>query len=183
MKEYYLTIKSNEISVVNKIIKSISSYDCEIHLDNKDSEKSYDFRYNELSNHKLCESVGRSDLDTSRDMNFYNFVSKILEEYGLSKEHKGFKYAIECIRLINTYGLGNYTMEKDIYPAVSSWYNTSICSVEHNIRNAISFSWDNYVNSESENESEMKNFARKPSNSRFLGHISRLTFLAYIGAY
>lgn len=182
MKEYYLTIKSQDVKIISEIMSELSLYDCEMHLDKKDSDKMYNFSFNETSSHKLAESLGRTTLDRSRDMGFYSFVSNILEGFGLSKEHKGFKYAIECVRLINTYGLGNFTMEKDIYPAVSAWYNTNPRSVEHNIRNAIEFSWNKHIKGK-DKDSEIKTFACKPSNARFLNHISKLTFLAYMGAY
>ena len=183
MKEYYLTIKSRDLKIVNEIMNELSLYDCEMHLDKRNCDTMYNFSFNESSGHRLAESVGRTKYDTSRDMNFYNFVANILEGFGLSREHKGFKYAIECVRLINTYGLGNYTMEKDIYPVVSSWYNTNIRSVEHNIRNAIDFSWKKHEQSNSNSDSEIKMFKSKPSNVKFLNHISKLTFLAYIGEY
>lgn len=181
MKEYCLTIKSKDLKIVNEIMNELSLYDCEMHLDKRETDRLYNFTFNEMSGHRLAESVGRTRLDASRDMSFYNFVANILEGFGLNKDHKGFKYAIECVRLINTYGLGNYTMEKDIYPAVSSWYNTNVRSVEHNIRNAIDFSWKKYLENEDFIDSEIKTFSSKPSNVKFLNHISKLTFLAYMG--
>lgn len=183
MKEYYLTVKAKDQNVIYDIMQDLSSYNCDMHLDKTDASKMYVFDFNETSYMKLGERIGRTSSEYKKDMQYFNFVSNILDAYGILSTHKGFRYAIECVRLMNTYGLENYTMENDVYPIVSRWYDTSPNSIEHNIRNAITNAWERNVSSENpEEKNEMVFFRTKPSNVKFLKHISRLTFLSHIGA-
>lgn len=182
MKEYYLNIKVDDVETINNIMHDLSYYNCDIHMDKKDPSKIYTFEFNHNSYNRLGERKGRTTEEFKNDMNYFNYVSKILEAFGISYTQKGFRYIVECVRLMNTFGLENYTMEKDVYPIVSKWYGTNVSSIEHNIRNAISCAWDKNKDVTDSEKSQMRFFEKRPSNVKFLKHICRLTFLAYMGA-
>ena len=185
MKEYYLSIKTKDIDTINNIMSDLSIYDCDMHLDKIENKNfaNYTYKQREVAGHKIGEKVGKTLSEYKNDLNFYNCVGAILDSFGINKEHKGYRYSVECVRLMNTYGSGNFTMKKDIYPTVSQWYNTIPSTIEHNIRNAIDSSWKENSELPSFRQNEMKTFAKKPSNMKFLSHICRLTFMIYIDAY
>lgn len=185
MKEYYLSIKTKDLETINNIMSDLSIYNCDMHLDKYDDQAvaSYNHTRKEYMGQRLGERVGKTLSDYKKDMNFYNCVGTILDSFGINKDHKGYRYAVECVRLINTFGTGNFTMKEDVYPPISKWYNTLPSAIEHNIRNAIDSSWRANLELPGNRKSEMRVFKRKPSNVKFLSHISRLTFMIYMDAY
>lgn len=175
MKEIWIRVKAEKENIISDILTDLSRYECDFHLDKHDRYMRYPFAYNEISYTRLGEKAGRSPEEYRKDMLFYGHASNALSSYGLSPRHKGFKYAIECIRLIIIYGIDDFTMSKDVYPMISKWYNVSENSIEHDVRNAIGQAWLESQNTDIEHKSNMAIFAKRPSNTRFLKHLAKIT--------
>ena len=173
MKTYNINIVLSNSNDLTEIINDLSKYECAIHIDKNISSNNYTQGFSEYSYQKLGEGC-KSENEYMADMDFYKNTSKLLQEYGLSPKHKGFSYAIECIRLMNTYGMDIYTMDSDVYPVISKLYNVAPSSIEHNIRNAINNSWNNHRESTENDDNKIKEFNKKPTNIKFLKHISEL---------
>lgn len=181
MKTYNINIVLYNRDDLTEIINDLSKYECAIHIDKNNSGMNYAQEFTEHSYQKLGEGC-KSEVEYIADMDFYKNTSKILQEYGLSPKHKGFSYAIECIRLMNTYGMDVYTMDSDVYPVISKMYNVAPSSIEHNIRNAINISWVNLQKYNENDNNKINQFKKKPTNIKFLKHIAELTKYASIDA-
>ena len=168
-------MSADDEKIIPEIIKDLSKYDCDYVVDKHDElNAKYTYVYDEVPLMKLGERNGKSVKEYKNDMSFYNSAGKALISYGISPDHKGFRYAIESIRLLLVYGNDEYRMDHDVYPVISEWYNVSPGSVEHNIRNSIGNAWKrNFYNTEVKNN--MSIFAEKPSNIKFLRHLAKIT--------
>lgn len=174
MKELILKVSTRDENIAGEIMKELAKYDCNYNIVKEESSNKYTYMYQNLPYTRLGDITNRTNEQYRKDMNYYNSVGNILLSYGIKSNHKGFKYAIECIRLMNTYGIDNYSMTEDVYPVVSKWYNVTATSVEHNIRNAINNSWQNY-SEDTSHYCDMKVFSRRPTNRKFLKHIAKIT--------
>lgn len=183
MKEFTLSVSTKKKDTMLEIIKDISQYDCEIKISKEEEELPYSFNFSETAYHKLGEKRGRTVDEYKRDLDLYNYLSKVLKEYGISEKHKGFRFAIECIRLIHMYGVEKYTLDADVYPIVSKWYDVTQSCIEHNIRNAISTSWNHNKDKKIDEKNKMSSFDEKPTNLKFLRHVADRTNYAIINAY
>lgn len=174
-KEYYINVCTSNAETATVIADILSKYDCKYSLGQEDKQIDYDHKYKEFPYTKLGEKTGRTKDEFKKDLDYYNKVSKILKGFGLTPTHLGFKYSIECVRLMNNYGMESYTMDEDVYPLIAQWYQVTPSAVEHNIRNAINHAWDNAHEEELAIDSEITGFKKKPTNVKFLKHIARLT--------
>lgn len=175
MKEYSINVVTKDDEVVSGIMRALSAFDCDIHVDKTDRAKRYPSKYDSISFSRLGEKDGRKPSDYKKDMVFFKHASAALESYGLSSKHKGFRYAIECIRLIIVYGTDTYSLNKDVYPIVADWYMVTPACVEHNVRNAIICAWDRTRDCAQEYQSKMAIFASRPTNYKFLDHLAKIT--------
>ena len=174
MTEFVIRVSVKNEDDVSSLLNDINKYDCKYNIEKDDSKDKYNFMYKELPYGKLGEKYGRTKEEYQKDLKYYDAVSKLLESYGMDSNYKGFKYSVECIRLINAYGIESYTMDFDVYPLVSKWYNVTPQSIEHNIRNAINNSWRDYESGKRP-DSLISIFNRKPTNIKFLKHIAKTT--------
>ena len=174
MKEFILRVSTRNEHIAGEIMNELEKFDCNYNIVKDDTSNKYSYMYQNLPYTRLGDISNRTNEQYRKDMNYYNSVGNILLSYGIKSNHIGFKYAIECIRLINTYGIDNYSMAEDIYPVISKWYNVTSTSVEHSIRNAINNSWDKHIEDSSYN-SDMKVFNKKPTNRKFLKHIAKIS--------
>ena len=175
MKNLNISLMPTSEDQAEEIIRLLSKFDCEITINRSDVPQKYVFGCNDVSFSKLGERVGRTPEEYQRDMDYFDTISEILNKFGLSPNHKGFRYAIEGIRLITTYGLDDFNMNNDIYPIIAKWYGVSETSVEHNIRNSISAAWDRMITSPEKYRSSISVFMNKPTNVKFLKYIARMT--------
>ena len=174
MKELILRVSVKNEEIAGAIMNDLANYDCNYNIVKEESSNKYTYMYQNLPYTRLGDISNRTNEQYRKDMHYYNSVGNILLSYGIKSNHIGFKYAIECIRLMNTYGIDNYSMTEDVYPVVSKWYNVTATSVEHGIRNAINNSWEK-LNDDSSYYSDMKVFTRKPTNRKFLKHIAKIS--------
>lgn len=182
MKEFNIKVKTSEEDVANAIVNDLSRYECNYQIGKDDKMPEYNFNYQSIPYTKLFETRNRTPDQYKKDITYFNYIGNVLTAYGLSSKHKGYKYCVECIRLMNIYGLDSYSMVKDVYPVVSSWYEVSPSSIEHNIRNAINNSWKrcNEENALNKENNCINMFKRKPTNIVFLKHIAKVTnYLIY----
>ncbi len=174
MKEIVLKVSVKNEDIAGDIMKCLGEYDCEYSIWKEDVSNSYSFMINDIPYTRLGDVKSRTNKEYRKDMELYKNVSKILSSFGIKSTQLGFKYIIESIRLINIYGLYNYSLSEDVYPVISKWYNVSTSSVEHNIRNSIESSWKRYTE-DSHQKSGMSFFLRKPTNLKFLDHIAKIS--------
>lgn len=174
MKEIELKVVANSEEVASRIMKDLAKYNCNYSLVKEEMSMKYTQLYDKLPFSRLGDVTIRSNSEYKKDMKYYEGVGKILSSYGLLPTQKGYKYSIECIRLINLYGLDNFSMKDDVYPVISNWYKVSQTSVEHNIRNAIYWAWSKWEEN-IDLSSNMKHFKSRPSNVKFLKHIAKIS--------
>lgn len=118
------------------IIKKLSSYNIKYFLlkpfDLKDLEQ------------RVLEATQTEDKKamTTYDYDLKISVTKILHELGVPSHIKGYQYIREGILLLynNPDIVGGIT--KELYPEITSRFNTSVSRVERAIRHAIEVSWN-----------------------------------------
>jgi len=92
---------------------------------------------------------------------------KLLRNYGIHENHKGYPYIIDSVWLILKMGAFDVKLSKDVFPRVASSHNVQdIRNIEHNIRNAISAACRDDLNKS--NTNFMYKFGRKPTTKEFL---------------
>lgn len=181
MKELVLRVTAKNEDVAVKIMKDLKKYNCDYNLVKENVNKGfYGTKYN------IPISLNEKDNVTKKEKNqnieYYRSVGKILLLYGIPSHQLGFKYLIECVRLMNSFGIDNYSLQNDIYPLVAEWYNVSNTSIEHNIRNSINYAWDMFQKGDVVSN-DMKYFRIRPTNLKFLRHIAKITSLNIADAY
>lgn len=182
MKELVLKVTTKNEDVAAKIIKDLKKYNCDYKLVKEDKPNNGFYTYSNYLPSRLSEKDNVSKKEYNSNMKYYRSVGNILLLYGIPSHQLGFKYLIECVRLMNSYGIDNYSLGNDIYPLVAEWYNTSSTSVEHNIRNSINYAWSMFQRGDVINN-DMKYFKIKPTNLKFLRHIVKITSLNIAESY
>ena len=177
MKELVLKIKTKDDSTACNIMYDLSKYDCDYNLVKEDKNASYSPMYKDLPYARLGDNIYRTNIQYRKDMEYYRSLTDVLMEFGLPNNQIGFKYIIESVRLINTYGMEGFSLNKDIYPIIAKWYLVSTNSVEHNIRNCINCGWFNYQNNP-HLHNDMEIFDKKPTNMKFLKYVAKIS--AYV---
>jgi len=175
MKSYSINISTRKADIVPDIMVALAKYDCDIKIEKQSSPREYPFTYADLSLLKLGEKKGRSPEQYKSEMKLFKHAGLVLNNFGISSKHKGFVYAVECIRLINTYGMDDFKMDSDVYPIVGEWYGVTPNSVEHNIRNAINIAWDKAMSRGDFEKAPISFFQKKPTNIKFLKHVAKVT--------
>jgi len=175
MRAYTINISTHRPEIVPDIMVALSKYDCDIRIEQQEAKKKYPFSYADLSFLKLGEKKGRTPLQYKNEMKLFQHAGLVLNNFGISCKHKGYVYAVECIRLINTYGMDDYSMDSDVYPVVGEWYGVSPNSIEHNIRNAINIAWEKACDRDDFTSCPIAHFSKKPSNIKFLKHVAKIT--------
>ncbi len=74
--------------------------------------------------------------------NLHNFVSDILSMLCITPNYNGFIYLRESIKILVNEPISSRSFSKCIYPQLSKQYNTSIASIERNIRTVIQKGWE-----------------------------------------
>ena len=179
MKEIVLKVSAKNEEIAGDIMKCLANYDCQYNIVKEDVSKNYTYMIKDIPYTRLGDVNTRTNRQYRKDMDFYKSVGNILLSFGIKSTQLGFKYIIESIRLINIYGLNNYSLSEDVYPVISKWYDVSSSSVEHNIRNSIDSSWSRYVQGE-QIKCGMSCFLKRPTNLKFLDHIAKIS--AYLVA-
>lgn len=178
MDTYSLTIRTLDNDMMMKMVSELAKYECNISIEKNAENKHYTFNYEETSYQRLGEKKGRTLEEFKEDQKFFDYISSVLKSYGLNDKYRGFRYIIECIRIMHIYADDVYSLGLDIYPIVSNWYKVSQSSVEHDIRNTISESWKNYqfeIDNGIKPSTKMTEFDKKPTNLKFLRHVSNIT--------
>ena len=174
MKEIELKVTTPNDEIAGDIMKMLATFNCNYSIVKDDKSRNYSYLINDIPYSRLCDIKGKTNKQYRKDMDTYKSVGNILLSFGIKSSQLGFKYIIESIRLINIYGMNNYSLSEDVYPVISKWYNVSPTSIEHNIRNSINSSWDRYVE-DSQQRCGMSCFLRRPTNLKFLDHIARIS--------
>lgn len=182
MKELVLKVTTKSEDVASQIIKDLKKYNCDYNLVKENVRTNGLYEYKNNMPTKLCEDDVVSKNDKNANMKYYRSVGKILLLYGIPSHQLGFKYLIECVRLMNSFGMDNYSLRNDVYPLVAEWYDVSETSIEHNIRNSINYAWDLFMKGDVINN-DMKYFRNKPTNLKFLRHIAKITSINIADSY
>lgn len=95
-------------------------------------------------------------------------VEKVLRSLGAKGTDTGYRYAVASILIyIDYWEMDKHVMiTKDIYPIIANDYNTTVYSVERNIRTVINRCWN--CNPKVVNELFGYELNQKPSNADFL---------------
>ncbi|NLY87383.1 MAG: hypothetical protein GX083_02390 [Clostridiales bacterium] len=110
-----------------------------------------------------------------RQLLFISTIRDLLNEYGIHESNKGYIYIIDAVRVILELGSLDIRLNTDIYPLVACDFKIKKISViEHAIRNAIAAAYRDYERSNDSNA--MGRFTKKPSNKKFLFHITDSIF-------
>lgn len=182
MKEIELKVTTPNDEIAGDIMKMLATFNCNYSIVKDDKSRNYSYLINDIPYSRLCDIKGKSNKQYRRDMDTYKSVGNILLSFGISSSKLGFNYIIECIRLINIYGLYNFKLSEDVYPVISKWYDVSSSSIEHSIRNAIEAAWDRYIE-ERPISSGMNYFLKRPTNRIFLNHIARISSYLVADSY
>lgn len=174
MKELVLKVTTKSEDVASEIMKDLRKYNCDYNLVKENVRKKGLYEFSYKTPIKLSEKDRVSKKEDKDNMNYYKSVGNLLLLYGIPSHQLGFKYLIECVRLMNSFGLDNYSLQTDIYPLVAEWYDASPASIEHNIRNSINYAWNLFVKGDVINNN-MRYFKIKPTNLKFLKHIAKIT--------
>lgn len=169
MGELVFLVSAKNYDIANQLLNDLSNYDCKYQL--IDSESS-GYEYNDIFSSKVNDITDINKHKYKADVKQSNRIGNILSSYGLSSTNLGFTYAIDAIKLMNAYGINNYSMTADIYPGVADLHKVTSMSVEHNIRNSIYKAWTSFENGDLDNAG-ISLFKRRPSNKKFLEHIAK----------
>lgn len=182
MKELVLRVTTKSEDVIGQIIKDLRKYNCDYNLVKESVRKNGYYEIKDYMPTQLCDNDTVSNSESKTYMKYYRSVGKILLLYGIPSHQLGFKYIIECVRLMNSLGLDNYSLQNDVYPLIAEWYEVSATSVEHNIRNSINYAWNLFMNGDVVNN-DMKYFKMKPTNLKFLRHVAKITSINIADSY
>ena len=169
MSELVFLVKAENYDTANKLLQDLSKFNCKYQLID-DVGEGYLFEEKMVS--KVSDITEKRKHFNKAELKQHNRIGNILSSYGLSSTNLGYSYAIDAIKLINAYGINNYSMMSDIYPGVADIYNVTPMSVEHNIRNSIYKAWNAFQDGYNDNTG-IAQFRKRPTNKKFLEHIAK----------
>ena len=106
-------------------------------------------------------------------------VVKFLFKIGLFANLKGFDYILSAVGEVVEDPSCLHSVTKSLYPKIAKNFNTTVCGVERNIRNAIEVAYNKGKFFEVANTYYGGNFSKyeKPTNSEFIAFIMSIIFL------
>lgn len=129
----------------------------------KDDVKNLEKISNEIN--QLLKDEKSSDENTSIELD----VKKVLEDFGISKSIKGYKYLYSAIILRLSEGNTTAKFTKDLYPKIAKEFNSTPSKVERTIRYAIQMSYEKgYLQKHESFEYFFSLHNRKPKNSEVI---------------